>query len=318
MGTSAVQSPSANVNEMVQQTIHSYKMHRVAFLILLAALGGIWVTSLPSMAGQGDGYFTIDGRSTEWGYLSTNNDTGDVKPTQVDGIDIWKLAYYYGQIFPTKAEYERSYLPPEVFTDDDGHKYQRFLPPFNWSIAIGYEVVGELFGGPIENSIEIYFDVYPSRDHGTREVENLWHDFRPDYRFELRGKNGRIESEGYYTWEIDRWVGEQLADTPEFVAAIGGSFYECLIPWVSLGSPTTPAESGTKGAGAFILWALRTKAGDSEDYYPSLDWGKTAVVSGAAIIGNNDVFLELTTVEGHSWGKIKKESDMRGKEGSHD
>ncbi|MCC7265448.1 MAG: hypothetical protein IT369_23330 [Candidatus Latescibacteria bacterium] len=288
----------------------------VSFPILLATLGGIWVTSLPSMAGQGDGYFTIDGRSTEWGYLSTNNDTGDVKPTQVDGIDIWKLAYYYGQIFPTKAEYERNYRPPEVFTDDDGHKYQRFLPPLNWSIAIGYEVVGELFGGPVESSIEIFFDVYPDRGRGTSEVENLWHDFRPDYRFELRGKNGRIESEGYYAWEGDSWAGEQLVDTPEFAAAIGGSFFECLIPWVSFGSPITRDEEVPGKANVLLMaWAIRIRQGESSDYYPDPRYSQYRDLTGGEGIAYHDVFVELTAVEEHSWGRVKKENNEGNKGG---
>ena len=252
---------------------------------------------------QRDGVVIVDGLNQEWG-PSGMSPYNSVQPNQVDAIDLRHIDYFFGSIYPSVDEFWEHYTATEMYPNEHGHFITVHYPKADWQFAIAFDVQGSLFAGEQESSYELFFDVYPERDHG--EVIGPWHTFRPDYRFAFTGRNGRMERERYQVWNGTQWVGEPVTDAPKVQAAAGDNFFECLIPWSSLGNPLTRSESAPEEYDLFLLFALCAHQGENQDFIPNPVFSQNWPDTGALGIGNSQAFYETgTVIDPRSWGQLK-------------
>ena len=257
------------------------------------------------------GISIVDGLKGSWRSYGASP-SGSVRPTQVSAIDLQKFDYDFGPYYPSWDEFQKNCLNAEgMYPGWDrmsgGYSITLIHPRADWQFYIAFDVTGSLFAGDPESSYELFFDVYPERDHGG--VIGPWHTFRPDYRFAFTGRNGQMERERYQVWNGTQWVGEPVADAPEVVAAAGDNVFECLIPWSSLGNPLTRSPRSKADPEAnplFISFALRTHQGENQDFIPNPVYSKNWPASGAIKIRHSRVFyLYETGIAPRSWGQLK-------------
>lgn len=255
----------------------------------------------------------IDGKRREFNYLFSAARC-NVRPATIDIQDHRQL---HGQLFRDMAGFERGYIPIlPLYTGDDarsagiepGLKYYETRPKINWSLYFGLRLGAEALSGPVASQYEILIDVHPEREVGSPDMP--WKSFRPDYRFMVAGREGRLEQEYYQVWGEGGWQGEGQADAPEFEAAVG-EIYECLIPWASIGTPLVRSIPYARDRDpAFLLYALRSCQGDTCDYVPSFRFSNNGEVTGARIISYDDAFINdevvWTVITRRTWGRVKQ------------
>ncbi len=279
-------------------------------LILSITVVGLMLSApvIGNKGSQRDGVVLVDGLNQEWGPTGFSP-YNSVQPNQVDAIDLRHIDYIYGSIYPSFADFRENYTEPRIYRNEEGHNVTAHKAKADWQFAFAFDVRGSLFAGEKESGYELFFDVYPERAHG--EVIGPWHTFRPDYRFAFTGKNGRMERERYQVWNGTQWVGEQVADAPEVKAAAGGNFFECLIPWSSLGNPLTRSETTPEDGDLFLSFSLHAHQGENQDFIPDPVFSRHWPDTGAIGIGNLAVDYELTVIDPRSWGQIKTQRQNR-------
>ncbi len=270
-------------------------------VIFIATIGLMLSAPVLGKGNQRDGVVIVDGLNQEWG-LTGSSPANSVQPHQVDAIDLRHMNFIYGSIYPSFAEFRANYTSPRWYRNEQGYRTTVHKPQADWQFAFAFDVIGTLFAGEAESTYELFFDVYPDREEG--EVMATWHSFRPDYRFAFMGKNGRMEHERYQVWDGTRWVGEAVTDAPEVKAAARGNFFECLIPWSSLGNPLTRSATAPENGDQFMSFALRAHQGENQDFAPNPVWSQHWPYTGAYPIGNGQVDYE-SAISSRSWGQVK-------------
>ncbi|MCC7265449.1 MAG: hypothetical protein IT369_23335 [Candidatus Latescibacteria bacterium] len=250
----------------------------------------------------------IDGNveASEWG--STTLDFENWYNVSVPEIDFHGYGFRYGGFFQDLADYHQNFKEPPRFKDEQGRTRQTIRPEANWVLALAFKFGGDALGGPVESAYEVFVDVYPEQDRG--HAEGAWQNFKPEYRFQVKGKNGKIETERYQFWDGKQWVGEEMTDAPEFQAAIGGPFYECLIPWSSIGTPLGKSATAPEPEDdyPFLFFGAMSSQGDKHDYNPTAyidETTKGTVVTGPFSIDSNEVDV-VTAVRKNTWGEVKQ------------
>ena len=247
----------------------------------------------------------VDGDPGNWGFISYSDSRHDVAPDANNSIDIIKYDF---SLFPGGSRF------PFIF--------QFLEPPFQ---------------GSTQTSVELFFDVSGDPDFGdTTPPWDTWDDFRPDYRIEIIGQNGRLTKEVFRRWVGDQWVvmededlfemgaaylswqsaqerrealrrerDEQVAvmegeDLFEVEVALSGQWLEGTIEWYVFYDPTSPPptfDDIKRGAFSYFKWAVRTTQDGSHDYV--LAGSPAGIVS---------------VVNPQSWGSIKHDQSQGGLE----
>lgn len=266
-----------------------------------------WINATPLMAARPVIDIKIDGiiEASEWGSPSLG--LVDRYNVEIPEIDFHGIARRYGEFFRDMDDYKQNYRP-ERFKDEEGRIREIIKPTERWVFAMAFKFGGDALEGPIESSYEVFFDIHPEQDRG--HPEGPWKNFRPDYRFRIRGKQGRIEAERYQWWDGDQWVGKDTTDAPEFEATVGGPYYECLIPWFSLGSPLGRSDTAPADGDFFLTFAVMSSQGDKHDYLPNYVTSNNHEITGAYAI-NNSLFDVVTASKKNTWGEVKYQDTNR-------
>ena len=84
-----------------------------------------------------------------------------------------------------------------------------------------------------------------------------------------------LEPRADRAWILPLWFGGAVRrDTRvrgwEINAAVDDDFFECVIPWASLGSPMGSPGEGPNQARRLMTWAIRITRGQDHEYLPHL------------------------------------------------
>ena len=265
-----------------------------SFRRLCVMIAGIlWLAQGEGLAQQRLG-FTVDGDPEDWG----GNAGGftaryNMQPVQINSIDIAAYDLNIGVFYR------------DVQDKETRRPLVRQAPPVNpyWEFVFLLRFLNPVFQDSAKSSVEVLFDVDADKDQG--ESIPPWVEFRPDYRFQVIGQEGRITQEIYHVWNGARWIERAGDDIPEFQAASSGRFLEGSIPWPAIGQPVLERHDPGTTERFIVKFAFRSRQGEAVDFLPYADEIQLPGIKGEWHPFQMDLIL-FTNITPFSWGRVKR------------